>query len=366
MTDWYYPAFKAGGPITSIYNLVKLLKDDYNFHIVTGDKDLGSNESLEGIEINQWVKGKNGEYILYLPDGKLNRPKFNNIIELTNPNILFLNSLFSVNFTIKPLLFSRNLDVPVYLSPRGMLHPQAFSQKKFKKSLFVRLLQLYPAYRRVKMLATNKTEQSHIIAASFKNKVHIVPNIPDLELLEKPAKTEKRPIIAIVSRVAEEKNSLFAIEVLNKMKTKVTVHWIGDSVNPDYFQHFKQQVGLLPTSIDFEFHGGQSKRFIHQILDESSFFFLPTLGENFGHAIFEALAAGCPSVIGENTPFRQIEDYKCGALVNLKDVKNTAEILDQHISMPLENFKTYSLNAQRFALEIFQAAEAKAAYKSIW
>ena len=32
--DWYKPAYKAGGPISSVYNLTELLGDEIQFYIV--------------------------------------------------------------------------------------------------------------------------------------------------------------------------------------------------------------------------------------------------------------------------------------------------------------------------------------------
>lgn len=365
-TDWYYPAFKAGGPITSIYNLVKLLKNDYEFHIVTGSRDLGSTEILDGVVVDRWCKGNFGENILYVSNDKLSRSTFNSIIEITSPNILFLNSLFSVNFVIKPLIYSRKMSFSVFLSPRGMLHPQAFSQKRLKKAIFIRLLQCSPSFKRVCILATDEVEKTHIRKASFKNNIQIVPNIPDLELLEAPSKTVLNPVLAIVSRIAEEKNSIFALEVLHNVKGKVTVHWVGDCNNPAYFEVFKGQIADMPSHVSFQLHGGRSKKHIQELLDSASFFFLPTLGENFGHAIFEALASGCPSIIGENTPFREIEKYNCGFLADLKSSKNTALQIDQLMASTHNNFIDLSKNAKRFAKEMFNSAEAKNAYKSIW
>ena len=32
--DWYHPAFKAGGPISSIFNMVEFLGEEVNFFIL--------------------------------------------------------------------------------------------------------------------------------------------------------------------------------------------------------------------------------------------------------------------------------------------------------------------------------------------
>ena len=43
---------------------------------------------------------------------------------------------------------------------------------------------------------------------------------------------------------------------------------------------------------------------IVEALGRSDLFLLPTGGENFGHAIFEALACGVPALISDQTPWR--------------------------------------------------------------
>ena len=44
--DWFDPAFRAGGPVRSLFNLVDLLHSDYNFRIICGNQDYGSKEPL--------------------------------------------------------------------------------------------------------------------------------------------------------------------------------------------------------------------------------------------------------------------------------------------------------------------------------
>ena len=53
--DWYKPAYKAGGPISSVYNLTELLGDEIQFYVVTSDRDLNENSPLEGLKYNKWV-----------------------------------------------------------------------------------------------------------------------------------------------------------------------------------------------------------------------------------------------------------------------------------------------------------------------
>ena len=48
--DWYLPAYKAGGAITSVLNMVDLLYNHIDFYIITGDRDLNDSEPFSNIK----------------------------------------------------------------------------------------------------------------------------------------------------------------------------------------------------------------------------------------------------------------------------------------------------------------------------
>ena len=47
------------------------------------------------------------------------------------------------------------------------------------------------------------------------------------------------------------------------------------------------------------------------------YLFFPTLHENYGHVIVEALSAGCGLIISSNTPWRNLERTNVGWDINL-------------------------------------------------
>ena len=54
--DWFTPAVKAGGPISSVENMVNFLAQEFDFYIITGAKDLNSEHNLQGVVLNKWQK----------------------------------------------------------------------------------------------------------------------------------------------------------------------------------------------------------------------------------------------------------------------------------------------------------------------
>ena len=68
--DWYLPAYRAGGPIRSIANLVAALGDEIDFRIVCGNRALGASEALP-VQTGVWHK-LNGAVVQYLPSSDWN------------------------------------------------------------------------------------------------------------------------------------------------------------------------------------------------------------------------------------------------------------------------------------------------------
>ena len=67
LSNFYLPAFKGGGPIRSLSNMVTWLDDKYKFKVFTLNKDLNSKSAFENVKSNQWVKIKNrSEDVFYI------------------------------------------------------------------------------------------------------------------------------------------------------------------------------------------------------------------------------------------------------------------------------------------------------------
>jgi hypothetical protein len=55
---YYLPSYKAGGPVKTIQNMIEQL-EDFNFFIVTRDRDLGDQGPFSNVEINSWQNLEN-------------------------------------------------------------------------------------------------------------------------------------------------------------------------------------------------------------------------------------------------------------------------------------------------------------------
>ena len=104
----YLPGVKGGGPIKSIKNIVENLNNEYNFYIVTSDRDLGDSKPYKNIEVNKWIKNENS-IVMYVSQDWYSMKNIKRIISEINWDCIYLNSFFGYKFSILPLIVSRNI-----------------------------------------------------------------------------------------------------------------------------------------------------------------------------------------------------------------------------------------------------------------
>lgn len=352
--DWYLPGYRAGGPITSIKNLIAQLHGHFDFSIVTTDTDYHEHVPYNNIKSNQWNKLKNCE-VFYLSKDKLNPAEIKRIIQETEHDYLYLNSMFSVYFSLLPLFFSRKVSKKIILAPRGMLAPGALSIKKFKKQIFLSLFRFFNLNKRVTFHATNEDEKKQVINFFPDAEVIVAPNLPAKSndgLLSKTKKEPGKASLVSIARISPEKNLLFAIPLLSQVRGEILLNVYGSVNDQSYFQEIKREVSALPHDKKVIFHGAIEPSVIPAVFKESHFLLMPTLGENYGHIIIEALSYGCPVIISDKTPWRNLTEKKAGWDVSLDDQSKWIEILQEAVDMENKTYSILSENAVKFANEV--------------
>ena len=138
--DWFVPGFKAGGQIRSCFNLAMALEETAEVYVVTSDRDMGDQEAYQSVKIDEWILLDNDIRVLYLSAKKRGYKSMESIIKSVAPECIYLNSMFSFNFTLLPIEVCSRLTGPkpkIVLAPRGMLHQGALQYKKLKKKTFL-------------------------------------------------------------------------------------------------------------------------------------------------------------------------------------------------------------------------------------
>ncbi|MFN8397397.1 MAG: glycosyltransferase [Bacteroidia bacterium] len=358
--DWYLPGFKGGGPITSIANMVAALKDEFDFWIVTSDRDAGESKPYPGIATETWLDG-DGCKVWYFSKAGLSYAAVRRLIGETDYDLLYLNSMFSVGFTIYPLWGGRAAkpDVPILLAPRGMLHLGALALKPLKKKIFLGLIRALGIQKHIHFHATDSVEVEDIRRVFGKEtKVTEAPNLPQpwqAEWVDLP-KSPGTLRLVYLSRLSEKKGLHLVLEWLRDLKGEVSLEVVGPDDEPGYGDRCRKLIAALPSNIQVTEMGALPQNEGLSRLRAAHAFVMPTMGENFGHAIFEALNAGRPVLISDQTPWRDLVEARAGWDIPLADAGKFREALEQLVMMDHPTWESWARAAHFLAKQYLDRA----------
>jgi glycosyltransferase involved in cell wall biosynthesis len=368
-TDWYEPAFKAGGPIRSCVNFAARMKADHDIYIFTGDRDLGDTKAFSEIETNRWFE-KEGVQLFYASPGALNWENILVQVQNIKPDHIYLNNMYSKYFTVYPLLMKRMgmIKAQVVLSPRGMLKSTAVQYKPGKKKLFFQLLKLFRIPGRIVFHATDPTEETDI-KNLFGNDITIkqISNFPPQQKALQHIHKESGAVkIIFVSRVHPIKNLSFLLRCLQPITGNIMLTIVAAIEDEAYWLVCRELIKSLPETITVELQQDVPHHQVEQLINAHHVFVLPTLGENFGHAIFEALGAGRPVLISDQTPWRNLQEHHAGWDLPLTDEKAFVQVLQEVTSMDDEAFQRLSAGAWQYAKHFTENSNLKEKYKELF
>ena len=103
--SWFLPAYKAGGPVQSIANLVEQYQQPgTSFKIYCGSKDLDESE-LTGVRFDEWTNYNAFTQVWYASAQQRGLKGLKKALSYTNPDVVFIVGIYSWHFNILPLFF---------------------------------------------------------------------------------------------------------------------------------------------------------------------------------------------------------------------------------------------------------------------
>jgi glycosyltransferase involved in cell wall biosynthesis len=360
---WFSPAYKAGGPIQSIANMVNVLNEGYQFYIFCGDKDLDG-EKLEDIEVGEWIAYNDYTLVWYASDEERSKTLVDEI-EKTAPDIVYSIGIFSWHFNLVPLFFCKG---PVkILSVRGMLHPGALTQKKIKKQIFLTALKALRIQKKIRFHATDVAEVG-FIKAVFGDKIVIneAANFPRMfPKKNKAFKLRDSLKLITVALISPMKNHLLVLEALQQTTLAIQYDIYGPVKDAAYWEQCLAQIAQLPQQVRVVYHGDVQPQFVGTVLEQSEVFILPSKSENYGHAIVEALSSGLPVITSNNTPWNMLEAKGVGINTDLT-VSDIMTAIEKFAMMDNEPYQQWSVNASSYASAAIDIDQLKKAYEVLF
>ena len=364
--DWYRPAFRAGGPVQSIVHLVERYSNEYDFFVFTSSIDLGGVRVVESSECGIWLE-RYGCRIQYNASGRLSMGVVRSIIQEVNPDWIYLNSMFSNMFF--PLMAAYKSG-KVILAPRGMLRPSAMAYKFMRKRAYLFLLRMLGIDQCIRFHATSEEEVNWIHSVFPQaQSIHIAPNISFPLPLELP-KVEKEMghlRIAIVGRMQSIKNIHKALEYIQQVEGRIAIDIFATPDDP----HYRRQVfawvsSLAARSIQVKVHEECRPEQVYEHLMRSHLFVLPTKGESFCHAIMESLSCGCPVLISDQTPWRNLSQDHAGLDLPLNNDVAWVNALRAFVCMDNDQWQQYRQGARKRAERYVKTSDLDVKYQSLF
>ncbi|MFN8155138.1 MAG: glycosyltransferase [Bacteroidia bacterium] len=363
--DWYLPGYKAGGPIRSVANMCSRLKDDYHFRIVTSNTDLHETVPYSNVKSNSWTKGPDGTEVLYLSSEKQTQQEIKRIITEERADVIYINSVFSKPFAILPLLIRKKYFASrkVVLAPRGMLGQGALNIKPLKKKVFLTYAKLTGLYRNIRWHASSESEVREIKRVFGESANALVGmNLSSPRTIHFTPREKRTGDLRIVflSRISYKKNLEGALKVIAAMPDKLTVTFdiFGPVEEPEYWQRCSALMTTMPAHVRVSYKGALANEQVEETLRSYHLSILLTFNENFGHSIVESLAAGCPVLLSDQTPWKNLAARKAGWEYPNMETENILQALITAAEMNQETFDQWSKGAVVMADQIINNPES--------
>ena len=376
---WFLPAYKAGGPIQSIANLVnqlavgsgqfaagslQLASEPCQFKVLCSNKDLDGTV-LVGVEYDSWVRYSSNTEVWYSSKENITEVLNN---ELKKDAVLFIVGIYSWAYNLKPLLFCKG--VKKIISVRGMLHPGALSQKSFKKKIYLQIWKWLGLHKGNIFHATDAEEKKYIQQVfGDKAVVKIAANIPRLfALLPMPAKTECKLIMGSIALISAMKNHLKVLEALHTIKSnyQIVYNIYGPVKDPVYWEQCQKLITSMPKNIQVNYKGAIAPTDVEKALAVNQVIILPSKSENFGHSIIEALSAGRPVITSNTTPWNGLAAAEAGINVPGEDILALANAITQFAAMDSTALSQWSRSAREYALKGVDIEKVRGEYHALF
>ncbi len=370
----YYPGYRAGGPQNTVKQIVETYGDKANISILTKNHDVGRKKPYD-LDEDCWISAGNAK-VKYLSDKKYN---LKNIAKAYNAfDIIFACGMFEIG-TILVLVVHRlkRGKKQLYIAPMGVFSKGALSIKKTKKSVFISLCRLFGLFDGIIWCFSSVMEKSEAeVYLGNENIDHflITRNIPkkaDFNTIRDSLKNYKKKRgelhIIFLSRISPKKNIEFCAKILNaEFEGNISFDIYGICNDSRYLEKCNDALKKVPKNIKIQIKGEVRPDKTIKKFSEYDVFLFPTLGENYGHVIFESLAGGCIPIISDQTPWNDIMESNCGFVFPLDEIEKYRETIRKLLDYDTIQIREMKEQAIKYAEDDYKSTIDNSDYKKIF
>lgn len=228
---------------------------------------------------------------------------------------------------VYPAIAKRGTKCKLVFCPRGGLSATALRRSRIKKFLMGHFGGQYMALRETDMFhAASMKELEEIRALGYKQPIALVPNGIDVPKVEHKRFSASNRKIVFFGRIHETKAVDYLVAAWGNVATKFP-DWSLEIAGPDCgavpkLKTLISERGIPRVSFIGELHGIDKYKF----LSSADLYVLPSLTENFGITIAEALACGTPVIASHGCPWERLDEKGCGWWIDIGIEALTAQL----------------------------------------
>lgn len=374
LNPYYYPGFRSGGPQRTVMNIVDAFGEENDINILTQNCDMGCAESYD-IETHKWIRVGNAN-VMYLSPENYN-------IKSIKKYSADLGTVYSCGLfcrcTINAILLHKfNKGQKLYVAPMGVFSKAAISSKALKKRVFLFVFKYLGLFKNIVWSFTSEIEREeakvalgstikeYIIAEDLPRKVDFDAQIDKIHRCGNQKNDGLK--LVFLSRVSPQKNLEYCVKILNKITDKEIVFDVyGTAENEAYWDKCRKLLESLPKNIIYRYCGEVNSEKVIDVFSDYDAFFFPTKGENFGHVIYEALAAGSVPIISDRTPWLDLGENDCGYVLPLEDADSFVKTIRNLIEIKsVGKLGKMRINAVEYARKKYRESIRESGYKVIF
>lgn len=223
------------------------------------------------------------------------------------------------------------------ISPHGALAPWALAWHPVRKRIASALFQQRLLDGAAGLVAAAEPERAHIRSRVRRVPIAVIPNGVDIPALAAPAKPAKTRTLLFLSRLHPVKNLPALISGWSRVLAEPSLSdWHLRIVGPDEDSHVQTLLPLIAAlgpNPRITLEGAADDTAKAALFAAADAFILPSLSENFGIVVAEALAHGLPAITTTGTPWADLPAAGAGWHC-APDATSLAQTLLAALSLP--------------------------------
>jgi glycosyltransferase involved in cell wall biosynthesis len=312
ISPYYWPANNGGGGQVSVENMVASIQSNNEITVLCNKVNLTPQAGQNFILVNNGIK------IIYFSWKNFLRVIL--FFRKKKFDVIYFNSFFSPLCIVFNFIFFFRSYLKVIISPKGELYEGALKNKYFLKKCWLFLFK--KTFKRF-VLHSTSFQESNLLKLIFPdNIIKLARDIPSQNInISEPSNLESNTFkIIFCSSIVPKKNLEFVISILMEINSPIIFDIWGHAADQMYFNGVLEKLKKMPKNINWSYKGSLPFSSAKSIFNSYDLFIFPTLGENYGHVIYESLACGCPVLLSKGTtPWDNLESKGVGYNLHLND-----------------------------------------------